>query len=948
MKKGLKIFGIIVLLILIAMIALPMAFKGKIVEQIKTTANESLNATLEFDDVSLSLFSNFPDLTVEIEKLDLSNHAPFEGVHLVKANNVSATVNLWSVFGETIEINEISLSEPNIDVRVLVDGSANYDIAKASEELKEEEEASSENGEESAFAIALKQYRIENGNISYSDATFPMEFKMTEFQHSGSGDFTSSVFDLQTLTEVNELTFSYDNVSYINKAKTSIDAGFNIDTDQSKYTFKENKILLNNFALNADGYVSMPGEDIDMDITFDALNNDFKSIMSLIPAEFAQDLDGVNASGEVSFDGLLKGKYNSFSLPGLVMNLKIVDGMMQYPDLPESLKNVQIDAHLDANKGIDNDEFKLDLNTFHAEIANSPIDAELQVRTPYTDPSLKGMINAKVVLENLKNAIPLDKGDQLSGTIIADVAMEGRMSAIEQEKYEDFKADGQVIIQKLIYHSDSLEYDVDIDKAYLNFSPQELELSNLVATIGESDFKANGAFSNYIAYMLKDEMIKGAFDLTADNINLNQFMDEPEEGSSTASDEDGTTTDEAPMGVIVLPSNIDFTLKSQIGTLLYDDIEIKNLNGRIDLQDEVASMKNVSMQVLDGTVLANGFYSSKNAEPKIDMMFNIKNMSIKQASDKFYSIEKMAPIAKSCQGKFSTEMKMVSALNENMEPVLETLGGFGRLQIEDVLVEKFEPLNKLASELKIAKLAQQRFKDLNIGYKFENGRVFVDPFEVKLDGVPTNIEGSMGFDQTLNYSMKMNLPLSKLPGNLDQQAGGLLGQLNDKLGTSISTSASIPVSIKIKGTVDKPTVSGDYGSAMTEAKEDVKEQVVETVKAEIKETIDNSKAEAIAKAKKEADKIIADAQKQADDLMEDARSEAENLRASGYAEANKLENSGANFIEKAANKKLAEVARKETDKKVDKLVAEAQVKADKLVDNATQRAENTIKAAEEK
>ncbi|MGB0425223.1 MAG: AsmA-like C-terminal region-containing protein, partial [Flavobacteriales bacterium] len=339
----------------------------------------------------------------------------------------------------------------------------------------------------------------------------------------------------------------------------------------------------------------------------------------------------------------------------------------------------------------------------------SPIDAELQVRTPYSDPSMKGMINAKVVLENLKNAIPLDKGDQLSGTIIADVAMEGRMSAIEQEKYDDFKADGQVIIQNLIYQSDSLGYDVDIDKAYLNFSPQELELSNLVATIGESDFKANGAFSNYIAYMLKDEMIKGAFDLTADNINLNQFMDEPEEGSSTASDEERTTSEEEPMGVMILPSNIDFTLRSQIGKLLYDDIEIKNLNGRIDLQDEVASMKDVNMEVLDGTVLANGSYSSKNAEPKIDMMFNIKEMSIKQASDKFYSIEKMAPIAKSCQGKFSTEMKMVSALNDNMEPVLETLGGFGRLQIEDVLVEKFEPLNKLASELKIAKLAQQRF-----------------------------------------------------------------------------------------------------------------------------------------------------------------------------------------------------------------------------------------------
>ena len=948
MKKAIKIIGIIVLLLLIAMIALPMVFKGKIVEQIKTSTNENLNATLEFDNVSLSLFSNFPDLSVEIQELDLKNNAPFEGVHLVRAHELLATVNLLSVFGETIEINQISIVEPNIDVRVLVDGTANYDIAKGSENDNEEAEKGN-TAEESAFIIALKSYKIENGTISYSDATLPMELKMNDFTHSGSGDFTSSIFDLQTVTEIEELTFTYDNILYINKAKTSIDAGFNIDNDQAKYTFKENKILLNDFAMNADGFVSMPGKDIDMDLSFAALNNDFKSIVSLIPAEFAQDLDGVEASGEVSFDGILKGKYNSFSLPGLVLNLSIEDGMIQYPDLPESLKNVQIDAHLDANKGIDNDDLKLDLNTFHAEIANSPIDAEVQVRTPYSDPSLKGMLNAKVVLENLKNAIPLDKGDELRGTIIADVAMEGKMSAIEDERYDEFDASGQIIVQKLLYQSDSLGYDVDIDKAYLNFSPQQLELSNLVAKVGDSDFKVNGAFDNYIAYLLKNEMIKGAFDLSSQTLNLNQFMDKSEEEVFAESDDEKTEIEaEEPIGVINLPANIDFSLRSQIGTLLYDDIEIKNLKGRIDLQDEIASMTNLSMEVLDGTVKATGSYSSKGKEPNIDMIFNIKNMSIKRAAEQFYSIDKMAPIAKSCQGKFSTEMKMISTLNENMEPVLETLGGFGRVQIEDVLIEKFEPLNKLANELKINKLAKQRFEDLNIGYKFEDGKVFVDPFEVKLDGVPTTIDGSMGFDQSLNYTMKMNLPLSKLPVNLDQQASGLLGEINQQFGTSISTTATIPVSLTIKGTVEKPTVTGNYGDSIQEVKEDIKEQVIETVKEEVKATIDASKAEAIAKAKEEADKMIAEAQKQADSIMEEAQAEAEKLRASGYAEADKLEKKGANFIEKSANKKLAEVARKETDKKVDKLIAEAQERSDKLVANATQKAEDTIKSAEEK
>ena len=59
-KKGLKITGIVIGTILVIMLILPFAFKGKILEIVKKEANNMLNAKLEFADLNLSFFSHFP------------------------------------------------------------------------------------------------------------------------------------------------------------------------------------------------------------------------------------------------------------------------------------------------------------------------------------------------------------------------------------------------------------------------------------------------------------------------------------------------------------------------------------------------------------------------------------------------------------------------------------------------------------------------------------------------------------------------------------------------------------------------------------------------------------------------------------------------------------------------------------------------------------------------
>lgn len=942
MKKILRFFLILIVLVLAAMFILPIVFKSKIEEAVKSAANESLTAVLDFDAVELSLFRDFPNLSVSITQLSLTGTETFEGLPLIRTEELRATVDLGSLFGEEISVREIALVRPEVNVRVLASGEANYDIVKSAGETVEEDTSGSDTG--SGFKMNLAAYSISDGSIVYDDASFPMKMELRGFSHSGSGDFTSERFVLLTESEIAQASFVYDGVRYLRDASAKLKAEFDIDMATSTYTFKENELLINQMPLHADGWVAMPGEDIDMDIRFSSTGSELTTLLSMVPAEFASDLSGVSTSGQVNFDGFVRGTYNETTMPGLALNLSVKNGRVSYPDLPKSIENIDIAMRLDASEGIDKDALTLDIDRFYLEMAENPIDLRLHLKNPYTDPYIDAGILAKVNFAGLSEVLPLEKGDELSGSINSDLSFKGRMSALEEERYEDFEAKGQLVALGILMKSDSLPYDIQLTSAYFTFTPRFAELSNFEALIGNSDLQANGRIDNYMQYALQDSLLKGSFSVRSKLLDLNKLMASTEEEGSADTSE--VEEPEEAMEVIQLPGNIDFTLNADFKEMRYEEILITNVTGALVLRDKVAYLDGLSMRLLDGQVSMSGSYDTRESLPLMDMEFGIKDMDIRKSAEAFYTIDKLAPIAKSCQGKFSTSLAMKAQLDEKMEPVESTITGGGILETKQVNIEKFEPLNKLAAELGIDRLAKQRINDVRLTYRFENGKVIVDPFTVELEGIETSIDGSMSFSQELDYNVKMIVPSDKLPGNLAAQGSQLLNDLNSRFGSNLSVGTKIPVSLKITGTVEDPKVSGNYGEQIKEQGQELKEQVKEEIKEAVEEKVDEAREAAIAKAREEAAEIIAKAQEQADALMATARKNADQAKSAAYAEAQKVEDSAKNPLEKMAKKAAADKLRQEADKAHQKALSEAQKSADNLISNAEKRAEEKIAAAE--
>ncbi|MEQ8360505.1 MAG: AsmA-like C-terminal region-containing protein [Cytophagales bacterium] len=373
MKKVLIVLLSIIVLLLIIMVSVPIIFKDDIRKAVDDAVAENVNAKVYFDPAkfSLSFFSHFPSLTVAIEDFGIANNAPFEGDTLMDVKKFELAINVMSLLTDKIELNGIYLIEPNIYVKVLKDGRANYDIAKATEEEAPLEEPASEESSEMAFSI--KVWEIANANIRYIDNSSDMRAYIKNLTHKGSGDFTLSVFDINTNTNIEAIDFSMEGTDYLNGNTINADLILNMNLDNNTYVFKENSIALNQFVFGFDGSIVLGDDFQDYDLTFSSKETTFKNILSLVPAVFKKDFESLKTSGTMSFDGFAKGKLQGEQIPDFGINLLVNDGMFQYPDLPYAVKNVNLDLNV-KKEGASLESTEIDLKKFHMDLGNNPVD----------------------------------------------------------------------------------------------------------------------------------------------------------------------------------------------------------------------------------------------------------------------------------------------------------------------------------------------------------------------------------------------------------------------------------------------------------------------------------------------------------------------------------------------------------------------------------------------
>jgi hypothetical protein len=940
MKKAagifLKVIGGLILLILILLFTIPVLFKDKIRTKVEQVINESVNATVKFENYKLGFFSDFPNLSFALNNVSVVGINRFEGDTLAGFNSFSLVFNLSSLFKKTgYEIKSVILDRAVINAIVLKDGTTNWDIMKDTTDTIDEEEVADTTA--SSLKVRLKKFAILKSNITYTDESSNMSASLENLNYNLKGDMTMSETDLSMDLKIDAVSFVMDGVKYLNKAAIDSRIGLLADLDKMKFTFGENYMSLNDLKLNFSGTVAMPGDDIETDMTFGTDQTSFKTLLSLVPVFYMADYKDLVATGDFRLKGSAKGIYSDAdsTLPDVMVDLSVNNGLISYPALPEKISNIKIkcSAYVD---GKDLDKTTVNIDQFHLELAGNPFDMTFALRTPMSDPDFKGSLAGKIDLAAITKAVPIDSIN-LSGVVDMSVKMAGRLSMIEKEQYERFQASGKMGIQNMLVAMTGYP-EVKINQAGFEFSPAYASMNSASLNVGgKSDFKIAGRLENYIPYIFNDGTIRGTLSLRSDLIDVSEIL------SKMATD---TTVveDTSALSLIRVPENIDFDFNAVVNEFVYDNIRASDIKGHIIVKDGVLSFRETGLNILGGLIKMNADYDTRDSlKPSVRFDFDIASMGVKDAFNTFNSIQKLAPAAEGIDGKVNVKFAYHSLLGQDMMPVINTISGAGKLQSNEITLVKSTAFDKMKEVLKLGDKYSNTFKDINVSFSIKDGRVYVSPFDVKVGNMKMNIGGDQGLDQTLNYIVKTEIPRADLGSSVNSLIDGLSSQAA-AFGVAFKPAEVIKVNMKVGGVFGKPVITPIFGSSEGQATGGLKETTRETVKQAVETTVDKGKEELRKEAEIQGDKLIKEAEERGQQLRDEAAKAAEKIRNEADLQAKNLTDNAASkgAIAKVAAQKTADALRKEADKKAKTLTTEADNKAVKLVEEAKARKQELI------
>jgi hypothetical protein len=796
MKKALKITGIVLGLILILMIALPFAFQGKITQIVKSEGNAMLNAKFDFDKLSISLFKEFPKASITLNDFTLSGKGVFVKDTLINAGELTAAVDLYSLFGNNYDIKKIVIKDTQIHAIVMPDGKVNWDIMKPDtvKQVKETKEST-------PFKLQLKKLIIDNVTLIYDNRQSHMFAYVKNLDASLAGDFTSNRTTLKVDAKCPAITYKMNNITFVKSLKVKAKVNLDADMVNKKYTFKDNEIELNAIKVGVNGWVAQKSPALDMDLKLNTNDVDFKEILSLVPAIYAKNFKDIKTTGMAKLNASAKGILQGDTLPQFNASLDVKNAMFKYPSLPSSVDQINIDAAVQ-NPGGKADQTTITVNKFDFRMGNNPFHVAATIKTPVSDPDFKAEAKGIMNLGMIKQVYPLDNMT-LNGIVNANVKIAGKMSYIDKKAYDKISASGTIGLSNMKLKMKDIP-DVSILKSLLTFTPKFLKLSETTVYVGKNDLTIDSQFSNYLGYALKGSTLKGSLNVKSNNFNLGDFM------TGTAASPSATTTDTSKdksaettkkstgSSVIVVPKNIDFTMNAKMKKVLFQNMTFNDMAGTLLVKDSKVSMKGLSLKTMGGSVGVNGTYSTvKATAPTFAADLNMKEIGFKEAYKAMNTVKSLAPIFENLKGSFSGNMDVKMDLDKEMNPVMKSVNGAGTISTQNVNLSGVKSINMLAAILNKPQLASMNVKNMKINFTIKDGRVGTKPFDLKLGDYVVNLSGDTGLDQTIDYTGKVKIPAS----------AATIGKF-----ANIST-----VDIKIGGTYKSPKVSLDTKSMAKQA-----------------------------------------------------------------------------------------------------------------------------------
>ncbi len=526
-------------------------------------------------------------------------------------------------------------------------------------------------------------------------------------------------------------------------------------------------------------------------------------------------IDSLHLRGLFDLNLKAKGHYGDGQFPVVDAAMNLVNGYVKSAKFAEPLEQVTFKGNLLNTTGRMADT-KLTIGELRLRLQNEPFVASGTVQN-FDDYAWDIRAKGALDLTRLTAMFPVSN-TKLAGRVDADLQSRGRYSDLKAKRYADLPTQGTATLRNVRYETPAYP-PVRIASASLRFTPERLDIPQATGTTGTSDVQVAGFLTNYLGYFLgKNEKLGGTLSVVSQKFNVNEWL----------SDDGKADTTRRHLSVVKVPENLALTLNTTIGEARYDRMPLRNVTGNVTIADGAVKLQKMAFRALGGDFQTSGTYDTRDlAKPKFDFALNLANVQIAEAYQHLTVVKVLLPLAQYVLGNINSEFKLSGLLGQDMLPQLASLDGQGFIRVIQAAVKDNPLLDRLIQTTKLSDLNALRLKNVLMTTEITNGRVKFQPFDVNFDPYKLTISGANGFDGSVDYHLKFDVPAGKAGQAFNQTFAQWTGNLPLNVDR-------VKFDLLLGGTFKAPQLRFDGSSTAKNVKETLAAQVQKQVEAKAK------------------------------------------------------------------------------------------------------------------
>lgn len=746
LKRFVLIFLAILLLVIGTIFVTITFYKKEMMAMLMESLKASYGLTLNAEEVNVSFFSNWPNASIQLKNIHLTNDLCKEEV-LLMAGSVSLSFNIQKLLKKEFIVKSIAINDADICLVRNDQGIKNFEIRKTDTVVTTSSDIHFELGmvsiKNTRFSFLNKQH-----HKSIEFTLIDNELKLIHYADGVDVNFSGPVF-------IKGLLFRQEKGPFLSNTLATLNLNARMAFKRKEILIhKPSFVVINNQRFDVSSFIDL-NENKRLVLSVDANQINYDLGISLLNKGIKKGLSNIHIKKPIDVKVFVIAKIGEQEEPIIVIkahsvknDLTIGNSKIPYSDIDFEANIISLDSSM--QKG-NSDNAKVVLKSIRGKVYGLPFNGSLVIHN-FNNPFIK--INADLFIDVKQIPFKPGKVFVLNGTANAILSYSGPVNKLNHEEFLDapMNLNAKLKFNNVSYREKNKPYTYLVNGNAL-VTNKELKFDNLLLKMDGGSFTLKGSVDNFVKYTLGlTNGFKAKLNASTDCFDLTGYLVKKKTNfvPKHTTEEKLREADEE--------TNFEFDVSLSAKKLVIRKVEADQALIVMHYKTKLLTLKSLNINTCSGKLSASGTIYDLH---KIDATIATQNINVNTLFDQFENFGQKAIESKNLDGNIFLNAKIKMDLDDKMEVIGKTMKGVVKLKLKNGHLRDYEPMQKISDYIfKNRNFQDISFSELNETFLVDGFKMQIQEMEIASNVLNLYMSGVYHFKEQSNINIL--LPWSNL------------------------------------------------------------------------------------------------------------------------------------------------------------------------------------------